>query len=224
MSNPFKKVPEVRAAQLAEQALADVAEAEGLTNEEFAQMKPPTTPSAKPTAKPVKTVSEGEIDFEDLDETTLLKYNIVAKSLNESAMVTLKPVDSSKALRWCYYNNGIVMSNKDKVTAINVGRYKNWGFEFATVNDIQGGEDALVEGIVEDGGKILNYDTVLMKVDKIRLMGHYKKNLLQSLDKVDNSLGRAIKGAEGDVQTSPGYQKARATHPQAKIEFYSPAE
>jgi len=166
-----------------------------------------------------------EINLDDLNETTLMKYPIVAKSLDDDAMVKLKPKDSSKTLRWCYFANGPVLSpNAQKINAVNISRYKRRGFDFATIEDIEGGEDALTEGIIDDGGRIINYDTVLMIIDKIRLMGHYKQGLQKSMSMVDNALGRAIKGAESELHSTNDYRKAMNTHPQAKIEFYSPAE
>jgi hypothetical protein len=201
-----------------------VASAEALSPEEAAKIMPVVKSKEEKKEKTVvssKAMSEAELN--DLDETTLMKYPIEAKALNDDGMMLLKPKSSSIVFRWAYYNNGI-LTRADKTTAVNVGRYKYWGFDFATVDDIEGGEAALTDSIVDDGGKIVNYDTVLMKVDKIRLMGHYKKNLLQSLSNVDNSLGKAIKQAEGDIVQTTGYQRAIGTHPQAKIEFYSPVE
>ena len=233
MSSPFKNAPKQ---DLAKQAAVAVSEEAKLTNEEAAKVIAASVEVdlgqelnkvlgvAKNTKSPVETKFADEIDLNDLDETTLMKYPIVAKSMNDEASQTMKPKDSSIVFHWCYFNNGMFAGDKDKVSAVNVGRYKRWGFDFATVNDLEGGEDALTDGIIDDNGKIINYDTVLMKVDKIRLMSHYKKNLLSSLLKVDNALGRAVKEAEGSMIQSGEYGKAMATHPQAKIEFYSPAE
>jgi hypothetical protein len=154
-----------------------------------------------------------------------MKYPIVAKSLNDDAATKLKPKSSSIVLRWCYYANGPVKSaNSTNVNASNIARYRHWGFDFATLDDIEGGEDALTEGIIDDGGKILNYDTVLMKVDKIRLMSHYKQNLQTSISIVDNALRHAVKGAESEVSSTPQYRKAMTTHPGAKLEFFNPME
>jgi hypothetical protein len=231
MPNPFKNAP-TKEEVLAKQAAAATAEAEHLTGLEAAKVVDPDLGQelnkvlgvARNTKPQVQTKSSDEVDLDDLDETTLMKYPIVAKSMNEEASQTMKPKDSSIVFHWCYFNNGMFHGDKDKVSAVNVGRYKRWGFDFATINDVEGGEDALTDGIIDDGGKIINYDTVLMKVDKIRLMSHYKKNLLGSLLKVDNALGRAIKEAEGSMLQSGEYGRAMATHPQAKIEFYSPVE
>lgn len=215
---------------LAKQAAAEMAEAEGLDKDQteniIASTKAPTKePEAKrpraSTAKvAVQSKSTDEIDLDKLDETTLLKYPIIAKSLADSAMVTIKPKSNTFVFRWVYFNLGLVRGTQDKVTATNVGRYKYMGFEFASIEDVDGGEDALTEGIIDDGGKIINYDTVLMKVDKLRLMGHYKQNLLDSISRVDGALGRAVKSAQGEVQQTPQYQKAMSTHPQARIEFF----
>jgi hypothetical protein len=250
MPNPpaFRPAPPVRPAQaatLAAQAVDAIAESEGLTgaeavkaaavpvvtdnpnlNDALNKVLGPAT-NTKTPKKPeveVKSRTLSEADLERLDETTLMDYPIEARSLGDDASQLIKPVDSSKALRWVYFNNGMTPNGRDKVTAMNVGRYKKWGFEFCRVEDIVGGEDALVDSIIDDGGKIINYDTVLMKIDKIRLMGHYKKNLLNSMDKVDNALGRAVRSAEGELAQTSAYSKAMATHPGAKIEFFSPAE
>jgi len=118
----------------------------------------------------VQSTTSDKINLDDLDETTLMKYPIVAKSLNDDAATKLKPKSSSIVLRWCYYANGPVKSaNSTNVNASNIARYRHWGFDFATLDDIEGGEDALTEGIIDDGGKILNYDTVLMKWIKFGL-------------------------------------------------------
>jgi len=244
MPSPFR-TPAAKAADK-EQKLADmaahlVAESEVLTDDQKGQVIASSSEDKKPdasnvslkdalngvlgnaknTKSPVQASNSDEIDLEDLDETTLLKYPIAAKYLNDSAMVRIKPLNSALAFRWVYFNNGMIKDNQDKVSANNVGRYKHWGFEFASIEDIEGGGDALVEGIIDDGGKIINYDTVLMKIDKIRLMGHYKKNLLKSISDMDSSLGKAAKTAEGDLVQSGAYRKAMASHPQAKIEFFS---
>lgn len=225
----LKTMKELLAKQAAE---AEIAEAEGLDADQTDNFMASTTPpigaseEKRPrgsTAKPKVTVQSKntqEIDLDNLDETTLLKYPIIAKSLTETAMATIKPKSNAIVLRWCYFNLGLMRGTQDKVTATNVGRYKYMGFEFATIEDVEGGEDALIDGIIDDGGKIINYDTVLMKIDKLRLMGHYKQNLLSSISKVDGALSRAVKSAEGQVQQTPEYQKAMATHPQARVEFF----
>lgn len=212
---------------VAKAALEEIAAAEGLdvdqTDSFTASTKQVEGGEATQKRKGSGTIvskAANEIDLDKLDESTLLKYPIIAKSLADSAMVVIKPKSNTVVLRWVYFNLGLVRGTQDKVSATNVGRYKFMGFEFATVTDIEGGEDALVEGIIDDGGKIINYDTVLMKVDKLRLMGHYKKNLLDSISKVDGALGRAVKSAQGEVQQTSEYQKAMATHPQARIEFF----
>lgn len=161
------------------------------------------------------------VNLDDLNETTLLKYPIEAKALNDAPMAIIKPKDSSIVFHWVFYDRAST-GNSAKVSAANIQRYKFWGFEFATLDDIEGGEEALGEGMIDDGASIINYDTVLMKVNKVRLMGHYKKNLLDSLMMTDASLVQAVKAAEADVKQSGMYKKAMATHPKAKIEFYSP--
>jgi hypothetical protein len=163
------------------------------------------------------------INLEDLNESTLLKYPIIAKSLNDAPMAVIKPKDSSLIFHWIYYDR-TATGNSAKVSAKNVQRYKFWGFEFASVQDVEGGEEALGDGMIDDGENIINYDTVLMKVNKVRLMQHYKKNLLDSLLMTDASLRQAILGAEQEVKNSGMYRKAMETHPKAKIEFYSPLE
>jgi hypothetical protein len=164
-----------------------------------------------------------KINLDDLDETTLLKYPIIAKALNDAPMAIIKPKDSSVVFHWVFYDRSATGSTA-RVVAANVQRYKFWGFEFATLQDIEGGEEALGDGMIDDGGQITNYDTVLMKINKVRLMSHYKKNLLDSLMMVDQGLGKAIKAAEMDVVQSGTYGKAMSSHPKAKIEFYSPLE
>lgn len=244
-SSLFKSAPPVvdikveNPATLAADSMADItaslSEGEHLSNEDAVKVeniKVAPQPSlakeldkvlgkAKNSETKIESRTLSSEDLENLNETTLMDFPITAKSLNDDASQVLKPKDSSKALRWVYWNNGLIANSKDKTSAVNVGRYKRWGFEFAAVEDIQGGEDALVEGIIDDGGKIINYDTVLMIVDKIRLMSHYKKNLINSMDKVNNALGRAKKAAEGEVASSTAYSRTMATHPQAKIEFFS---
>jgi hypothetical protein len=180
-------------------------------------------PSTKPdeNVNPEQVVEETTINLDDLDESTLLKYPIIAKSLTEQPMAVIKPKDSSLVFHWVFYDRSTI-GNLPKISAQNLQRYRFWGFEFATIDDIEGGEEALGNGMINDGGQIINYDTVLMKINKIRLMGHYKKNLLRSLKNVDGSLAQAIKSAEMDVVQSGTYSKAMSSHPQATIEFYSP--
>jgi hypothetical protein len=171
--------------------------------------------------EPQKEEKTTKVNLDDLNETTLLKYPIVAKTLNDSPMAIIKPKDSSLVFHWVFYDRSAT-GNTAKVSAANVQRYKFWGFEFATLDDIEGGEESLGEGMIDDGANIINYDTVLMKINKIRLMGHYKKNLLDSLMMTDAALVKAIKSAENDVLQSGMYGQAMAKHPQAKIEFFSP--
>jgi len=248
MPSPFRtpeqaaKETAAKQAKLAEQAAGLISEGEGLSDKEKGQVIASSQPAPLPqapslhdelnkvlgpavnTKTKVESKTVDEVDLSNLDETTLLKYPIEAKYLNDDAAVSLKPRSSTIVLRWCYFNSGMIRDAKDKVTATNMGRYKHMGFEFASVEDIEGGEDALIEGIIDDGGKIFNYDTVLMKVDKIRLMGHYKKNLLKSLSDMDRSLNKAANQAKGEVTQTTAYQKAMALHPQAKVDFYSPVE
>lgn len=197
-----KEVTPAKEAQLSQAADAIINDAEGFKTKE-------------------ETEKEVPLDLSKLDETNLLKFPIEAKSLNDAPMAVIKPKDSSLVFHWVYYDRTAI-GNSAKVSAQNLQRYKFWGFEFADLEDIEGGEEALAGGMLNDGGQIINYDTVLMKINKIRLMQHYKKNLLDSLMNVDGSLIKAIKSAEQDVVQSGEYSKAMATHPKAKIEFYSP--
>lgn len=200
---PKKVVLETKASKAQEEAAAEaIKDAEGFA-----------------PAPPIKV--EKEVNLDDLNESTLLKYPIVAKALNEAPMVLIKPKDSSVIFHWVFYDRSAT-GQTARVVAANVQRYKFWGFQFATIDDIQGGEEALADGMFDDGGQITNYDTVLMKIDKIRLMSHYKKNLLDSLIMTDGSLLKAIKSAENDVVQSGTYSKAMREHPKAKIEFYTP--
>lgn len=164
--------------------------------------------------------TEPKVDLKDLDESTLLKYPIEAKMLNDAPMLQVKPVDSGLIFRWVYCG----ALKTDRQGSINVFKYKKMGFEFASVEDIQGGNDMLVDGMLEDGGKIHNFDTVLMKFSKIRLMGHYKANLLRSYDKVNNALKQAKSAAQTDIAGTAAYRNAMSTHPNAEVEFYSPTD
>lgn len=163
-----------------------------------------------------------KVNLEDLNESTLLKYPIVAKSLNDAPMAVIKPATSDICFHWVFYDRNAT-GNTAKVVSQNLQRYRFWGFEFATLADIEGGEDALGEGMVDDG-KIINYDTVLMKINKVRLMQHYKSNLIQSLEMTNKALARAIRSAEADIKRTAQYRKAMEIYPQAKVEFYSPTD
>lgn len=177
----------------------------------------------KDPAEALKEEPVSRVSFEELDETTLLKFPIEAKPLNDMPMAIIKPKDKSLSFRWVFYDRSAT-DNRRKVSSENIQRYKFWGFEFATLEDIEGGEEALGNGMIDDGGYITNYDTVLMKISKLRLMQHYKSGLLKSLKNTDGAMKEAIKTAENEVTQSGMYQKAMQAHPKAKIEFYSPVE
>lgn len=163
------------------------------------------------------------VNIEELDETTLLKFPIEAKNLSDLPMAIIKPKDKNMAFRWVFFDRGATGS-RQKVSSENMQRYKFWGFQLATIEDIEGGSEALGNGMIDDGGCVTNYDTVLMKIDKVRLMAHYKSGLIKSMKNLDGAMRQAAKAAEGDLTQSGAYHKAMSTHPKAKIEFYSPVE
>ena len=163
---------------------------------------------------------ETKVNLDDLNEATLLKYPIIAKALNDAPMAIIKPKTSDIVFHWVFYDRNAT-GQTARVVAQNVQRYRFWGFEFATLDDIEVGEEALADGMV-DSGQIINYDTVLMKINKVRLMAHYKNNLIQSLEMTNKALARAIRAAEHDVKTTQGFRKAMEIHPQARIDFFTP--
>lgn len=177
------------------------------------QVQPP-----KATTLSVESKTEDEIDLDDLNETTLLKYNIAAKSLEGAAIMDIKPSHNDIVLRYCYYTG----NNDDQVTRTNMARYKAWKYEFATIEDIKDGEQGLGDCYIDSTGKIRYADVVVMKINKIRLMSHYKAGLLRSLNRVDMANLEATQMAETTFKTEPGYNVTRNRHPKADIEFYNP--
>lgn len=177
------------------------------------QVEPP-----KASTLTVETKTADEIDLDDLDETTLLKYNIEARSLEGMALMNLKPSHNDIVLRYCYYTG----NENDQTTRTNMARYKAWKFEFATIDDVQGGEAGLGDCYIDSANKIRYADVVLMKINKIRLMSHYKAGLLRSLNRVDLANMEATQMAETTFKTEPGYNVTKSRHPKADIEFYNP--
>jgi hypothetical protein len=168
-----------------------------------------------PIVDKVETLSEDDIDLDKLDESTLMKYDIKCKTLDNSAMMALKPSHNDIVLRWVYNGYG------SKEGRSNVNRRKGQGFQFALVDDIEGGVDSLVDAIVE-GDQITCYDVVLMKISKVLLMGHYKFNLLTSHKRVNSAMKAAKKGAEAQLVREAGPALARAKQSNQRVEIYTP--
>lgn len=129
------------------------------------------------------------------------------------------PIMSPKAIDPNYVFHWVNIQNMQGANAM---RYKAYGYSFAEISDVEGGEGGLVEGQQDASGHIKYYDVALMKINKLRLFQHYKGKLKKT-ELMMTTVGRqAAQAANNNVQVEQGAALRRARQSKHNVDFYQP--
>lgn len=115
-------------------------------------------------ARQVKTISADAIDYSKLDETSsLFDANIIAKPLMLPEGLSLTIRNHEYSYRW------VAFKVRD---GLNFDRYKNMGFEKATLADVTPSSSKACQ----QNGDIIFGDLLLMRIPKVLYFAHLKEN------------------------------------------------
>ena len=162
-----------------------------------------------------------DIDWSRVTEEDILRLPLEARSFQDVPMLSVKPKDSSMVFYYAYC--GTADSKANTQGATNVARLKAKGYQFALVDDIQDGQNMLIEGSIGVDGHIRYYDVVLMKISKLQLYQHMKAKIMQSMARTDmekvNKM--AANGAEAFLNNQNSAALAAAKEQGKTISFYN---
>jgi hypothetical protein len=116
-------------------------------------------------------------DMANIDESMIMDLPMI-KAANYSipGQYSPKPKDPAIRFRWVNFINAL-QSNMQRFLAL--------GFVMATPDDVDQEKTPLGESMIK-GTQIQQYDVVLMKINVLQLMALYKKNVQDSLYKLDS--------------------------------------
>lgn len=169
----------------------------------------------------VKTAQPATIDdLENLDESMIMSMpEIKATSFKIIDMLAPKPKDPGIRFRW---------ANNRNYVAGNLGKYIALGFELARLDDVDEKRTPVDPSMVK-GTQIEWYDVVLLKINVIRLMELYKKNIISAVGKLqkakEKGLAEANRQFAADIAATPGasaaYNHYRNALGKAPVEFFA---
>lgn len=117
-----------------------------------------------------------DADLERIDESMVMDLPFIkASNYSIPGQYNPKPKDPAIRFRWVNCVNAL-QSNMQRFLAL--------GFVLATPDDVDQVRTPLGASMI-DGTQIKQYDVVLMKINVMQLMALYKKNVLDSLYKLD---------------------------------------
>jgi hypothetical protein len=128
-------------------------------------------------------------DLAHIDESMILDLPFIkASDFSIPGQYDPKPKDPSIRFRWVNCVNAL-QSNMQRFLAL--------GFTPATPDDVNQDKTPLADSMIQ-GTQIKQYDVILMKINVLKLMSLYKKNIQDSAYKLDaatsGDLGRAAAG------------------------------
>jgi len=169
---------------------------------------PSTTEQSAPKVRPATA-----FDLSSITEADVLNLPFIdAKSFDVPAMLQVKPKDGSLRFRWVNYRN---------YEGGNYAMFKAIGFTNATPEDVEGG---VSDNLLKEDGTVKWFDVILMKVDVLRLMGIYKKNIIRSLEQVGRWQPQAVAQAKRTLENEVGSDVLQAMRKAGhNVEFYAPS-
>ena len=195
----------------------------GFSSQETAQqfkVNDPLQAIAKNPNRPVRTADD--IDLSKLDESTAMDLPFISVAEYKlTDMLNLAPKDPAIRFRWVNFKNYV---------AGNMGRLAAIGFQVASIDDVDTVKTP-VDASMIDGTQVIYYDIKLMKVNVLRLMSLYKRNVITSLGRIRNfqKTGEAAANKQlmDDISGNPallaGLRKMMiANQGEQPIEFYDP--
>lgn len=171
-------------------------------------------PTGKVEAQTLTAEQIASLREEDILENPL----ITAKSLDIPAILDLQPKDPTMMFRWVHLKG---------YDGQNYAIRKSQGFVDARPEDIKGfdpkdPEATLPTGTIVDG-KVMYIDVVLMKIEKLKLFGHYKRVLEKSNKALRKPGDKAVLEAQAFFASEVGQGVLNMLRAQGKdVSFYIP--
>jgi hypothetical protein len=166
-------------------------------------------PDISVKAVPKKNI---KMDASAIDDSFLGKGIITAKPLSMPEMLAVKPKDPHIMFRWVNYKS----EEGSRVT-----RYQSMGFDIAAKEDIDG---PLPMELKQGAIGIVCYDVVLMKIDKMRLLGAYEYNLQKSQRMVSRkgSHDKALETAVAQLKADMTANNVPAEYLKGRVGYFMP--
>jgi hypothetical protein len=125
----------------------------------------------------MKAGTATKADLANIDESMIMDLPMIqASNFSIPGQYSPKPKDPAIRFRWVNCINAL-QSNMQRFLAL--------GFVLATPDDVDQIKTPLADSMI-NGTQIKQYDVVLMKINVLQLMALYKKNVLDSLYKLDS--------------------------------------
>lgn len=170
--------------------------------------------------KRLQTHTATEEDMALIDESMVMDLPFIkAADFTIPGQYNPKPKDPSIRFRWVNCINAL-QSNMQRFLAL--------GFTLARRDDVDEVKTPLAESMI-DGTQIRQYDVVLMKIPVLQLMALYKRNVQDSLFKLDGvTSGNMSKAAaeqtfsddiSHDLMARSGYNKVRSGSGKEPVTF-----
>lgn len=182
----------------------------------------PVVTSSRSTDGQLKARPATKLDLANLDESQIMDIpEISASDFQVVDMLNLVPKNPEIRFRWVNFKNFV---------AGNYGRYLAYGFQTASVDDVDVEKTPVHDSMI-NGTKVEYYDVQLMKIHVLKLMALYKKNVLSSIGRLRNfkeaGMAAANKQFNDDIASSPALQAGLhkmkiANQGENPIEFYDP--
>jgi hypothetical protein len=125
----------------------------------------------------MKAGTATKADLANIDESMIMDLPMIqASNFSIPGQYSPKPKDPAIRFRWVNCINAL-QSNMQRFLAL--------GFVLATPDDVDQVKTPLADSMI-NGTQIKQYDVVLMKINVLQLMALYKKNVMDSLYKLDS--------------------------------------
>jgi hypothetical protein len=174
---------------------------------------PPPSSADQNVARTKKARGATKQDLANLTEADILNMPFIeASNFDVPAMLQLRPKDGGIRFRWVNYKN---------YEGGNYDMFKAIGFTNASTADVEG---PVQDSLLKEDGTIKWFDVILMKVDLLRIMGVYKKNIIRSLEMVGRWQKTAIAQARRTIENEAGsdiWEQLKSRN--QTVEFYAPS-
>lgn len=165
---------------------------------------------------------QGARPAEEFDLSKLTEADIMDMPQIEAAdfdtltfLDKILPKEAHMRFHWVYCGTAA----KVDAGPVNVARYQNWKFDFASLEDVQDEGLDFARALLNDKGRIQYYDIVLMKVDVFRLMSLYKRNILKGTKRMENIKKNSERMAEESFRELVGVDPRAAAAIKSREEY-----